>query len=161
MPQIEVSFDVDENGILLVGAEDKATDNKESITITNDKSRLTEEEINRMVKEAEDFEEEDKKVKQRVEAKNQLESTAYSLKNQIHDDDKLGDKLDEDDKNAIEEAVKEALDWLDENPSAEKEEYDEALQKLQGVSNPIISKVYQAGGGGEGGEEADEEESDL
>eukprot|EP01061_Rhynchopus_euleeides_P024830 TRINITY_DN3_c0_g1_i1.p1 TRINITY_DN3_c0_g1~~TRINITY_DN3_c0_g1_i1.p1 ORF type:complete len:634 (+),score=351.22 TRINITY_DN3_c0_g1_i1:78-1979(+) len=163
VPQIEVSFDVDENGILLVGAEDKASGTKEAITITNDKGRLSEEEIERMVKEAEDFEEEDKKVKQRVESKNQLESTAYSLKNQINDDDKLGSKLDEDDKTTIEEAVKEALDWLDENPSAEKEEYDEQLQKLQQVTNPIISKVYQQGAteGGEGGAGADEEESDL
>merc|ERR1711991_322829 len=162
VPQIDVSFDVDENGILLVGAEDKGSGSKEAITITNDKGRLSEEEIERMVREAEDFEEEDKKVKQKVEAKNQLETTAYSLKNQISDDDKLGGKLDEDDKSAIEEAVKEALDWLDENPAADKEEYDEQLEKLQKATHPIISKVYQAGAGGaEGGAGgADEEDAD-
>ena len=158
VPQIEVSFDVDANGILLVGAEDKAGGSKEAITITNEKGRLTEEEINRMVQEAADFEEEDKKVKQKVESKNQLESTAYSLKNQINDDDKLGSKLDDDDKRTIEEAVQAALDWLDENPSADKEEYDEQLEALQKVSNPIISRVYQAGGeGGEGGADDEEE----
>ena len=155
VPQIEVSFDVDENGILLVGAEDKGSGSKESITITNDKGRLSEEEIERMVREAEEFEEEDKKLKEKIDAKNSLESMAYSLKNQINDDDKLGAKLSSDEKSTIEDAVKEALDFLDENPSADKEEYEEALQKLQGVSNPIISNVYQQGGapGGEGEEE--------
>jgi len=153
VPQIEVSFDVDENGIMLVGAEDKASGTKEAITITNDKGRLTPEDIERMVREAEEFEEDDKAMREKVEAKNGLESMAYNLKNQINDEDKLGGKLDEDDKTAVEEAVKEALDWLDENPSADKEEYDEALQKLQSVTNPIVSKVYQENGmGGEGGE---------
>ncbi|KAJ9442344.1 Luminal-binding protein [Diplonema papillatum] len=164
VPQIEVSFDVDENGILLVGAEDKGSGNKESITITNDKGRLSEEEIERMVREAEEFEEDDKKLKEKVDAKNSLESTAYSLKNQINDDDKLGGKLDDDDKTAVEEAVKETLDWLDENPSADKEEYDEQLQKLQSVTNPIISKVYQqagAGGGGDDAEAGGEDEDEL
>eukprot|EP01065_Artemidia_motanka_P017635 TRINITY_DN2108_c0_g1_i1.p1 TRINITY_DN2108_c0_g1~~TRINITY_DN2108_c0_g1_i1.p1 ORF type:complete len:687 (+),score=319.13 TRINITY_DN2108_c0_g1_i1:102-2063(+) len=145
VPQIEVSFDVDANGILLVSAKDKGTGSEEQITITNDKGRLSEEEIQRMVREAEEFEEEDRKTKERVEGRNSLESMAYSLKNQVNDEEKLGGKLDDDDKQAILDAVKEALDWLDENQSADKEEYEEQLQKLQGVSNPIVSKVYQGG----------------
>merc|ERR1719446_1348958 len=162
VPQIDVTFEIDANGILQVSAEDKGTGKSEKITITNDKGRLTEEEIQRMVREAEEFEEEDKKVKERVEAKNSLEQMAYSLKNQVGDEEKLGGKLDDDDKQAIEDAVKETLDWIDENQSADKEEYDEQLEKLQKVSNPIVSKVYQAGGGpggaegGGGGEDEDE-----
>jgi len=151
VPQIHVTFDVDENSILLVSAKDSGSGSEEQITITNDKGRLSEEEIQRMVREAEEFEEEDKKVKERVEARNGLEQTAYSLKNQVNDEEKLGSKLDDDDKSAILDAVKEALDWLDENQSADKEEYDEQLQKLQGVSNPIISKVYSQGSGGSPG----------
>merc|ERR1719454_521114 len=157
VPQLDVTFDIDENGILLVNAKDKGSGSEEQITITNEKGRLSEEEIQRMVREAEEFEEEDKKVKERVEAKNNLEQMAYSLKNQINDDEKLGGKLDDDDKQAIEDAVKETLDWIDENQSADKEEYDEQLQKLQSVSNPIVSKVYQAGGGGPGGEGGEED----
>eukprot|EP01063_Lacrimia_lanifica_P038237 TRINITY_DN806_c0_g2_i1.p4 TRINITY_DN806_c0_g2~~TRINITY_DN806_c0_g2_i1.p4 ORF type:complete len:117 (-),score=85.57 TRINITY_DN806_c0_g2_i1:131-481(-) len=116
-----------------------------------------------MVKEAEEFEEADKEMKGKVEAKNSLESMAYNLKNQVDDEDKLGGKLDEDDKTAIEDAVKEALEWLDENPSADKEEYEEQLQTLQSVTNPIVSKVYQEGGmgGGEGGDAEDEGEDEL
>jgi len=164
VPQIEVSFDVDENGILLVGAEDKGSGSKEAITITNDKGRLSPEDIERMVREAEEFEEDDKALREKVEAKNGLESMAYNLKNQVNDEDKLGGKLDEDDKTAVEDAVKEALDWLDENPAADKEEYDEALQKLQSVTNPIISKVYQEsgmGGGDDEGEEGGDDEDEL
>jgi heat shock protein 5 len=156
VPQIAVTFDVDENGILLVNAKDQGSGSEEQITITNDKGRLSEEEIQRMVREAEEFEEEDKKVKERVEARNSLEQMAFSLKNQVADEEKLGGKLDEDDKQTIVDAVKETLDWLDENTSADKEEYDEQQQKLQSVTSPIISKVYQQGGAG--GEEADEDE---
>jgi len=153
-PQIEVSFDVDENGIMQVSAMDKSTSKEEKITISNEKGRLSKEDIERMVKEAEEFGDEDKKVKERIEARNQLEGVVYNLKNQVSDDDKLGSKLDEDDKKAINDAVKEALDWLDENPNAEKEEYEEALKKLQAVSNPIVQRAYQKGGGAPGGEDA-------
>jgi endoplasmic reticulum chaperone BiP len=154
-PQIEVTFDVDENGIMQVSANDKSTGKEEKITITNDKGRLSKEDIERMVKEAEEFGDEDKKVKERIEARNNLEGVVYNLKNQINDEDKLASKLDEDDKKAIADAVKEAMDWLDENPNAEAEEYEEKLKALQAVSNPIIQRVYQQSGGGaaEGGEE--------
>lgn len=145
VPQIEVTFEIDANGILNVGAEDKGTGKSEKITITNDKGRLSQEEIERMVEEAEEFAEEDRKTKERIDARNSLETYAYNMKNTISDSDKLADKLDEDDKNTIEEAVKEALDWLDENQSAEKDEYDEQLKQLEEVCNPIVAKAYQSG----------------
>jgi heat shock protein 5 len=161
VPQIEVTFDVDENSILQVSAMDKSSGKKEEITITNDKGRLSEEEIERMVREAAEFEDEDKKLREKVEARNSLESIAYSLRNQIKDKEKLADKLDDDDKKAVEEAVKEAISFLDENPNAEKEEYDEAREKLQSVTNPIIQKAYKGSGGEAGGEEAPEATDDL
>ena len=141
-PQIEVTFDVDENSILQVSASDKSSGKKEEITITNDKGRLSEAEIQRMVDEAKEFEDEDRMVREKAEARNSLTTVAYSLRRQINDKDKLKDKLDEEDKSAIEEAIKEAIKFLDENDSAEKEEYDEAKERLQSVSNPIIQKVY-------------------
>lgn len=159
-PQIEVTFDVDENSILQVSASDKSSGKKEEITISNDKGRLSEEEIERMVREAAEFEEEDKKMREKVEARNQLESIAYSLRSQINDKDKLKDKLDEDDKEAVEAAVKEAIEFLDENPNAEKEEYEEARQKLQSVTNPIVQKVYgSAGGSDDGADGADDSDA--
>jgi molecular chaperone DnaK (HSP70) len=114
-PQIEVTFEIDSNGILNVGAEDKGTGKSEKITITNDKGRLTEEEIERMVREAEEFADEDKKVKEKVEAKNELESYVYSLKNQINDKEKLGGKLSDEEKTTITEAIEEQIKWLESN----------------------------------------------
>ena len=162
-PQIEVSFDVDENSILSVSAADKDGGGSESIQITNDKGRLSEEEIERMVKEAEEFAEEDQKMRERVEGRNQLESQAYGLRNQINDKDKLGGKLDDDDKATLEEAVKEAIAFLDDNPNADKEEIDEAKQTLTSKTQPILSKFGGGGGaGGEaGGDEAPESTDDL
>ena len=157
-PQIEVTFDVDENSILSVSAVDKDGGASESIQITNDKGRLTEEEIKRMVKEAEEFAEEDQKLRERVEARNQLEAQAYGLRSQINDKEKLGGKLDDDDKAALEEAVKEAIAFLD-NPNADKEEIEEAKQTFQSKTQPILSKFGGGGGGaagGAGGEEAPE-----
>jgi len=150
VPQIEVTFEVDVNGILNVAAEDKGSGNRESITITNDKSRLSEEEINRMVEEAELYADQDKKIKETVNSRNQLENYAYTVRNTISDDQKVGDKLDADDKETIESAVKEALSWLEENPSADKEEYDEKYHELEKVVQPIFSKLY-GGAGGPGG----------
>ncbi|RMZ87838.1 hypothetical protein DV736_g4942, partial [Chaetothyriales sp. CBS 134916] len=143
VPQIEVSFELDANGILRVTAGDKGTGKSESITITNDKGRLSEEEIERMIQEAEQYAEEDKIVKEKIEARNSLENYAFSLKNQVNDEDGLGGKIDEDDKETLLEAVKEAQDWLDENAStAEKEDFDEQREKLSGVAYPITSKLY-------------------
>lgn len=157
VPQIEVTFEVDANGILNVRAEDKGTKKSEKITITNDKGRLTQEEIERMVKEAEEFAEEDKKVKERIDARNNLETYVYNMKSTINDKDKLGDKIDSDDKEKIESALKEALDWLDENQTAEKEDYVEKLKEVEAVCNPVIKQVYEKTGGSSGG---DEEEDD-
>ncbi|EED23348.1 Hsp70 chaperone BiP/Kar2, putative [Talaromyces stipitatus ATCC 10500] len=149
VPQIEVSFDLDANGILKVSAADKGTGKAESITITNDKGRLTQEEIDRMVAEAEQFAEEDKAARGKIEARNALENYAFSLKNQVNDEEGLGGKLDEEDKDTILEAVKEATDWLDENgASATMEDFEEQREKLSSVAYPITSKLYGAGAGG-------------
>jgi heat shock protein 5 len=156
-PQIEVTFEVDANGILNVKAEDKGTGKSEKITITNEKGRLSQEEIDRMVREAEEFAEEDKKVKEKIDARNQLETYVYNMKNQISDKDKLADKLEGEEKEKVEEAVKEALEWLDDNQSAEKEDYEEKLKEVEAVCNPIISAVYQRSGGAPGGGGADGE----
>lgn len=101
VPQIEVSFELDANGILKVSAQDKATGKGETITITNDKGRLTQEEIDRMVAEAEMYAEEDKATRERIEARNNLENYAFSLKNQVQDEDGMGGKIDEEDKEAV------------------------------------------------------------
>ncbi|PKS11502.1 hypothetical protein jhhlp_003267 [Lomentospora prolificans] len=149
VPQIEVAFDLDANGILKVSAHDKGTGKTESITITNDKGRLTQEEIDRMVEEAEKFAEEDKAQRERIEARNGLENYAFSLKNQVNDEEGLGGKIDDEDKEAILDAVKEALDWLEENgATADAEDLDEQKEKLSGVAYPITSKIYGAGAGG-------------
>ncbi|KAL0452400.1 UNVERIFIED_CONTAM: Luminal-binding protein 4 [Sesamum latifolium] len=157
-PQIEVTFEVDANGILNVKAEDKASGRSEKITITNDKGRLSQEEIERMVKEAEEFAEEDKKVKERIDARNSLETYVYNMRNQINDKDKLADKLEADEKEKIETATKEALEWMDDNQNAEKEDYDEKLKEVEAVCNPIITAVYQRSGGAPGGKTEDEDD---
>jgi heat shock protein 5 len=150
-PQIEVTFDVDENSILTVSAKDKAASGKEeTITIQNDKGRLTEEEIQRMVDDAEKYAEEDKKQKERVEARNSFEGIAHSLRSQIKDKDKMG-KLPDNEKQTVKDAVDEAIKWLDENPNADAEEIEEAKKRLTDVTNPIVQKYQQAGGGGGAG----------
>ena len=149
VPQIEVSFELDANGILKVSAGDKGTGKSESITITNDKGRLSQEEIERMVAEAEEFAEEDKATRARIEARNGLENYAFSLKNQVNDEEGLGGKVDDDDKETILEAVKEATDWLEENAStATTEDFEEQKEKLSNVAYPITSKLYSGGGAG-------------
>merc|ERR1719263_2199601 len=139
VPQIDVTFEVDANGILQVSAEDKGTGKSEKITITSDKGRLSDEEIERMVREAEEFAEEDKATKERIDARNGLESYAYNLKNQMSDADKgIKDKIDEENAETLEEAIQDALDWLDENQEAETEEYKEKQTELESVANPIM-----------------------
>ncbi|KZF21138.1 hsp70-like protein C [Xylona heveae TC161] len=159
VPQIEVSFELDANGILKVTAGDKGTGKSESITITNDKGRLTQEEIDRMVSEAEKFAEEDKAVREKIEARNGLENYAFSLKNQVNDEEGLGGKIDEEDKETILEAVKEAAEWLEENAkTATTEDFEEQKEKLSSVAYPITSKLY-GGPGGPGAAEDDDEPS--
>jgi heat shock protein 5 len=143
VPQIEVAFDLDANGILKVSASDKGTGQAESITITNDKGRLTPEEIERMVQEAEEFAEEDKAMKSKIEARNGLENYAFSLKNQVNDENGLGGQIDEDDKQSILDAVKEVSDWLEDNAAtATTEDFEEQKEQLSSVAYPITSKLY-------------------
>jgi len=160
VPQIEVTFEIDANGIVSVAAEDKASGKSEQITITADKGRLSEEEIDRMVREAEEFADEDKSMKERVDARNGLEGYAYNMRNQVNDEEKLGAKISDEDKETIEEAVTEAIDWLDENPEADSEEYKEKLTELEGVCNPIVSQLYGEAGGAEDEDDFEDDEDD-
>ena len=114
VPQIEVTFDIDANGILNVSAVDKSTGKENKITITNDKGRLSKEDVERMVAEAEKYKDEDEKQRSKVQAKNNLESYAYNMKNTVNDE-KLKDKISDDDKKTIEDKCKEVIDWLDQN----------------------------------------------
>merc|ERR1719243_25520 len=123
VPQVEVTFDIDANGILNVSASDKATGKVNKITITNDKGRLSKEDIERMVNEAESFKAEDDKQRDRVAAKNALESYTYSMKQTV-EDEKVKDKISEEDKKAILDKVSETITWLDSNQTAEKDEFE-------------------------------------
>jgi len=143
VPQIEVTFEIDVNGILKVSAEDKGTGNKNNIVINNDQNRLSPEDIERMINDAEKFADDDAKLKDRVEARNELESYAYSLKNQINDKEKLGAKLSDEDKETIENAVTEQIEWLEKNQDAEAEDYKEHKKELEEIVQPITSKLYQ------------------
>merc|ERR1712080_285764 len=160
VPQIEVTFEIDANGILQVSAEDKGTGNKEKITITNDQNRLTPEDIEQMIKDAETFADEDSKLKARVESRNELESYAYSLKNQINDKEKLGAKISDEDKEKIEEAVNEKISWLETNQDAEADEFKTQKKEIEDLVQPIIAKLYQQGGAPPPGEDGGEDETD-
>ncbi|CAK5090301.1 unnamed protein product [Meloidogyne enterolobii] len=169
VPQIEVTFEIDVNGILHVTAEDKGTGNKNKITITNDHNRLSPEDIERMVNDAEKFAEEDKRVKETVTLRNELESHAYQLKNQIDDKEKLGGKLSDDDKKTIETSVDQVISWLDSNREATVEELEARKKEFESKVQPIITKLYAAGGGppppgydgGAGGPPGGEEKDEL
>merc|ERR1712176_330849 len=130
VPQIEVTFEIDENSILTVSANDKGTGKKETITITNDKGRLTKEEIDQMIKDSEKYAEEDKAIKAKIDAKNQFENYIYQMKNSIEDKDKLAEKLSDEDKSTIKDALTDAQDWLNANSDAEKDDYEEKLKEL-------------------------------
>merc|ERR1712038_1067482 len=146
VPQITVCFDIDANGILNVSAEDKTTGQKNKITITNDKGRLSKEDIERMVSEAEKYKAEDEEHKKKVEAKNGLENYAYNMRNTINDE-KVAGKIDAADKEKISSAVDEAINWLDSNQLAEIDEFEDKLKELEALCSPIMSKMYSAGGG--------------
>merc|ERR1712139_492543 len=164
VPQIEVSFEIDANGILQVSAVDKGTGKQEKITITADKGRLSQEEIERMVKEAEEFAEEDKKVQEKINAKNSLESYLYRMKNDLDDDEKgIALKIEPAEKNELISLIDETLDWLEENPEAEAEEFSEKQKEVEQVVNPIMRKIYADGGGGgdedfDGGDDFEDDE---
>merc|ERR1711861_30273 len=132
VPQIEVTFDIDANGILNVSAQDKSTGKSNQITITNEKGRLSQADIDRMVSEAEKYAAEDEANKQKIEAKNGLENYCYSMRNTLSE----------------EKLLQETLDWLDRNQTAEKDEFDAKQKELEAVVNPIMMKVYQSAGGG-------------
>lgn len=140
VPQIEITFDIDTNGILLVDAVDKATGKKSNITITNDKGRLSPEEVEKMVKDAEKYAEEDKKLKLRVEAKNKLENYCYTTKQTF--DDYKGDKLNENDKQIVINACNDCLQWMESNSSASSDDYEVQQKKVEAIIAPIVSKLY-------------------
>lgn len=142
VPKIEVAFDVDANGILSISASDQVSGTSKSITITSEKGRLSEEEIERMVQEAEEFAEQDNVEKEKVEAKNQLEAYLYNLKNSISD--QLEGKIGGDEKSILTTAVEDALIWLEDNPAAEKDAYDSKQKEVENIANPILKKAYES-----------------
>lgn len=163
-PQIEVTFEIDSNGILQVSAEDKGTGKKEEITISNDSSRLTEEEIERMIKEAEKFADEDKLTRERVDAKNAFDGYLHSMKTAVEgsgDEKGLSDKLDDDEKETVQDAIKDGQEWLDSNPEASAEDIKEKHKEIEGICAPIVSKHYQGGASSSADEEEDEAHDEL
>jgi heat shock protein 5 len=148
VPQIEVTFEVDTNGIMKISAADKGTGKSESITITNEKGRLSKDDIDRMIREAEDFAAEDDVARKRIEALNALSSFVYGLKTQISDQEGLGGKIDDDDRKKLLALVEETTEWTEtEGQNATAEEHEEKLAEVQAVVNPITSKLYESGSG--------------
>ena len=146
VPQIEVSFDLDSNGILNVTAEDKSTGKSNKITITNDSSRLSRADIERMVSDAEKYKEEDEAQRARVEARNKLENYAFSVQGAVRDAE---DKLSSEDKETVRAEISKVLDWVESNQLAEKEEFEHKLEELQRVCSPVMTKLH--GGQGRSG----------
>jgi len=146
VPRIEVTFDMDTNGILNVAAEDKGTGRKNKITITNESGRLTSDQIKKMVADAERYKADDEVANARIQAKNHLESYVFSLRNTLNDT-KFAEKLSADDKKALEGAVQDCVKWLEANSTAEKEKYEEKQQAVEKICMPIISRLYQGAGG--------------
>jgi heat shock protein 1/8 len=148
VPQIEVTFDIDANGILNVSAQDKSSGKQEKITITNDKGRLSKDDIEKMVNEAEKYKAEDDNQKERISGKNNLESYCFNMKSTI-EDEKYKDKISDEDCSKIKAKCEEAISWLDGNQTAEKDEYVDKLAEVEAVCKPVITKLY--GGGSEPG----------
>jgi heat shock protein 1/8 len=149
VPQIEVTFDIDTNSILQVTAVDKASGNKSNITITNDKGRLSKEEIDNMVKDADKYKEEDTKNKDRVDSKNELENYIFNMKSNVINKEEV--KLEQEEKDKISELLNDTLKWLEDNQLADKEEFEHKKEELSKVCNPIMAKMYQGQGGDAGG----------
>ncbi|KAK4424537.1 Luminal-binding protein 5 [Sesamum alatum] len=158
VPQIEVTFEVDVNGILHVTAQDKAAKRSKSITITNDNGRLSEEEIRRKVMEAEEFAEDDRKAKERVEARNKLETYVFNMKSAINDNEKLANKIEPDDRKKTENALRDAVEWLENNEEADKDELEKKMRELEEVCSPIVRKAYEESGTTSGDDHDHEEE---
>merc|ERR1739841_497087 len=147
-PQIEVTFDVDSNGILNVSALEKGSGKAEKITITNDKGRLSKEEIEKMVADAEKFKGEDDKQKERIAAKNGLESFIFNLKSSL-DNEEIKSKLSPEELSGAQSALDDSLKWMDSNQLAEKEEFEDKQKELETMSRPIMSKIYGGQGAGQ------------
>ncbi|KAL5498169.1 KAR2 [Sanghuangporus vaninii] len=159
VPQIEVTFEIDANGIMKVSAADKGTGKSESITIKNEKGRLSDEEIERMVAEAEEFAAEDEAQRKRIEAMNGLSNFVYGIKSQLADQEGLGGKLEDEDKKTLLNVVKETTEWVElEGASASLEELEEKMSEVQAVVNPITSKLYGSGGGSYAGPDDDDDQ---
>ncbi|XP_076591160.1 heat shock protein family A (Hsp70) member 8b [Chaetodon auriga] len=150
IPQIEVTFDIDANGILNVSAVDKSTMKENKITIKNDRGRLSKEDIERMVNEAEKYKAEDDVQREKVAAKNNLESYAFHVRSTM-EDDKIKGKISDEDRKTVVDKCQEVINWLDRNQSSEKDEFDAKHKELEGVCAPIITKLYQNAGGMPGG----------
>ena len=150
VPQIEVSFDIDANGIMNVSAQDKGTGKTNHVTITNDKGRLSKQDIERMVAEAERYKQQDEAIKRKIEAKNGLESYAYNVKNSINDE-KMRDKISQEDRNIIENKVQELSRWIESNPDAPEEQYQAKQKEMENIVNPIMQKMYSGAAGGASG----------
>lgn len=143
VPQIDVTFEIDANGILSVSAQDKGTGIAEKITITSEKGRLTQEDIDRMVEEAEKFADEDRKVKEAIDSRNGLESYLYNLKNTLEDETKgTAANVSPQDKKELQDTIDEALDWMEDNKSAEKEMIDEKQKEVEQIANPIMRQFH-------------------
>jgi len=147
VPQVEVSFDLDANGILNVSAKESSTGKSKNIVIKNDKGRLSKDDIDRMINDAEKYKEEDEKQRQKVQSRNSLEGYIFQVKQALDD---AGDKLTESEKTSCRQECDNTLKWLDNNTLAEKDEYDDKLKELQKTCMPIMSKIHKAGGGGAG-----------
>uniref|UniRef100_M8CHA5 Heat shock 70 kDa protein n=1 Tax=Aegilops tauschii TaxID=37682 RepID=M8CHA5_AEGTA len=158
-PQIEVTLEVDVNGILHVGAADKGTGRSEKIEISSAGRSISQEEIERMVQEAEEFAEEDRKVRDRVDARNKLEAYVYSARTTA--DGELGDKMDGGDRERVREAAREAGEWLEANPDADKDDYTEKLKELEDVCSPAFAAAYGNTGGGHDDTTEDHDHDEL
>ena len=152
VPQIEVSFDLDANGILNVTAVEKGTGKSQKITITNDSNRLSKEDVERMVNEAERFKKDDEEIREKIETRNKLEGYCYQMRQTVLENDEMKQKLGED-AEKLQQVVDETSRWLDDNMEATKDEYEEKLKEIEGVVNPIMQKVYAAGGVPQGAEQ--------
>jgi L1 cell adhesion molecule like protein len=146
VPQIEVSFEIDENGIMNVTATDKGTSKNARITITNNKGRLSKEEIERLIKESEKYRDQDELIRKKVEARNSLESYLVNVKHSVNDE-QLKDKMSSDDKEKVSSKVSEVQNWLDSHPDSETAEYERKQKEVEDLFNPIMQKVYQTAGG--------------
>jgi len=145
VPQVNVCFDIDANGILNVSAEDKSTGQTTKITITNDKGRLSKDDIDRMVADAEKFKSEDEQYKKKVESKTQVENYAYNMRNSIIDED-VASQMEASDKKQVEVSVEGTIKFLEANPLAEMGEFDKKLKEMEGICNPIMAKLNGGAG---------------